>query len=268
MSRNFYKKYFLVLLFIAVIVLINKYLLADGLPNVVYGLAEKPGALALDYFGKATGYGRGLLSSGLRISQLIAENHALESEKQSLISQMAGLQKIERENTRLREQLALPLRIQHQLLEAKIFSLNQNGLTSTLLINKGMADGVRKSMAAVSRGNILAGTVDRVFEDYAQILLLDDPRSAISVKVGQNNVIAAAIGSGKPGGLILDLVTNQETIKEGDPVLTSGLDSLPEFLSVGEIVKVELKGGNLFRGVRGRLGFYPLTDPNLFLILR
>lgn len=268
MAKNFYQKYFLILAAVAGVILLNKYVLTGFLPSGVYGVFEKPGIILAGNFGEFISYARGMLSSGFSLSRLIAENEFLKIENLKLIDQAARLQKIESENVFLRKQLAVEPKIQHPLLAAKVFSLNQNIISSTLLIDKGKADGVEKSMAVISAGNVLVGMVDEVFSNHSRVLLLDDGRSAVNVKIGVNNVIARAKGFGGGGGLILDLVTNQEEIKEGDSIITSGLDYLPEFLLIGRVSGVELKGGNLFKTVDGRLLYYPLTNPNLFVILK
>ena len=266
MASNFYKRYFIIFAVYAAIVLINRYLLSNALTNTAYGLFDKPGSFLIKSFSGFSDYARGILHSGFNFSKIINENDKVKSENQILTAQLVRLQKIELENQLLREQLAVSQRDQHQLLLAKVFSLNQNSLSSTLLIDKGSADGVKKSMAVISAGNVLVGTVREVFKDYSQVLLLDDSRSEISVKVGEKDVIANARGNS--GRLILDLITNQESIKEGYLMVTSGLDYLPEFLLVGRVADVQLKGGNLFKGVNGELAIYPVNNPNLFVILK
>lgn len=266
--RKFYKTFLLILAGISGIVLINRYLFVDFLTNGVYGLFNKPGLFLTQKFGETANFLDEFLSSGFKISKIIAENNNLKTQNLELISEIAKIKQTEEENTSLKAQLGLPPKNQHQLLSVKVFSLNQSNLTSTILINRGSADGIKKSMAVIAAGNVLVGVVQEVYNDYSLAFLLDDPRSIVSVKIGGNNIIANVRGVKSYGKVFLDLITNSELVNKDDLIVTSGLDNLGESLLVGRIDNVNLQGGNLFKGVTGKLLYYPLTNPNLFILLK
>lgn len=267
MVRGFYKTYFLVSIAVSAILLINKYLFVDFWTDGLYMIFNKPGVFLVDNLGKAADFSAKVFYSSFQISKITAENEDLKTENLKLLSEVARLKKSEQENDLLRKQLTIPVEDQRQLLAAKVFSLNQNSAASTLLINKGTKDHAEKSMAVIAPGNVLIGALNRVFNDYSEVLLLDDPRSTASVKIGDAGIIANARGVGH-GQVSLELVTNNESVSQNDLVVTSGLDNLPEVLLLGKISNVGLKGGNLFKTVTAGLFDYPVTNPNLFVILR
>jgi rod shape-determining protein MreC len=150
----------------------------------------------------------------------------------------------------------------------KIFSVERSGLSYTLLIDKGAKDGVQKSTAVVAGGNILAGVIGEVFYNSSRVILLNDMRSSISVRIGNSDIIGEAKGVSSDKKIALDFVTNQDLVQEGDLVLSNGLDNLPESLILGHISKVELKGGSLFKKVEADIMFDLSMGPNLFVILK
>ena len=154
-----------------------------------------------------------------------------------------------------------------QLLIVEIFSVQRNGLYSTALINKGKADGIEKSMAVITSGNILVGAISEVFDNSALVLLVDDPRSIISIRFQGSNILAEARGD-LQNGLKINEVTYQEEIKEGDMIVTSGLDGLKESLLVGRVSKVKPGSGGLFREVVAKPLFDLSLGSDLFVILK
>jgi len=191
----------------------------------------------------------------------------LKKENNILLGHVAELESLERENDFLRNELKVAPRLGSQLLIVEIFSVQRNGLYSTALINKGKADGIEKSMAVITSGNILVGAISEVFDNSALVLLVDDPRSIISIRFQGSNILAEARGD-LQNGLKINEVTYQEEIKEGDMIVTSGLDGLKESLLVGRVSKVKPGSGGLFREVVAKPLFDLSLGSDLFVILK
>lgn len=264
------RKLFILIIVLLLLFISNEYLVKNFLQNWLYGFGRKTSLFSQDKLLLSSKLSR----SFLNFSSVAEENEELHRQNDLLLEGLASVERLQRENQNLRDQLAVGKREAANLIMARIFSLNRGRLASTLLIDKGKQDGVGKSMAVVKGGNVLVGTVAEAFENSSLVILLDDPRSKVSVKIGKSGVLAAAGGflaekSAGGGGLIaLELITGKEIVQERDLVVTSGLDGLPESLTVARIVKIGQSAGGLFRSVRAELIFDPIVQPDLFVISR
>ena len=189
MQKNL-RKILLIAFVVAGVIFLNNYVLDNFLQNVFYRAVSKPGIFLSEALGKVSKYGSSFFNRGA----VVRENDELKKENNVLLGRIAELESLKRENDFLRNELKVAPRLDSKLLIVEIFSVQKNGLFSTALINKGKADGVEKSMAVITSGNILVGTISEVFDNSALVLLVDDPRSVISVRFQGSNVLAEAEG--------------------------------------------------------------------------
>ena len=262
MTAGFYKKYFIILGLVLALIGVNRFS-DNSISNLVYQILREPGIFFSRQFAKASGYGRGVFD----LKNILGENRRLKDENAGLLGKLTNLSKLEKTNDLLREQLNIQPENERRLVLVKIINLTHNGAASAILVNKGAKDGIKKSMAIISGGNVLAGVVKEVFDNSARVILLDDPRSLVSVRVLGKNIVGGARGAaGRLGEVSLDLITNQENLAVDDLVTTSGFDNLPEGLLIGRVNRAELSGGNLFKAVEVKLFFEPFNHPELFVV--
>lgn len=261
--RDSFKKILLIVFSVTGVIFLNNYVLDNFLLNVFYLAVSKPGIFLFEKMGEASKYADDFFNRGA----IVRENSELEKENNVLLGRIAELEGLKRENNFLRNELKVASRLDSRLLLAEIFSIQKNGLYSTVLINKGKADGVEKAMAVITSGNILAGVIGETFDNSALVLLIDDPRSVISVRFQESNIIAEARGN-LQNGLKINEVTYQEEIKEGDIIVTNGLDGLKESLLVGRVSEVKPGSGGLFRKIAAKPLFNLSLGSGLFIILK
>lgn len=262
MQKNL-RKILLIVFIVMGVIFLNNYVLDNFLQNEFYRAVSKPGIFLSEALGKISKYSVSFFNR----RAVVRENDELKKENNVLLGHIAELEGLKRENDFLRNELKVAPRLDSQLLLVEIFSVQKNGLFSTALINKGRADGVEKSMAVITSGNILVGRVNEVFENSALVLLIDDPRSVVSVRFQGSNIIAEAKGD-LQNGLKINEVTYQEEIKESDMIVTSGLDGLKESLLVGRVSGVKPGSGGLFREVIAKPLFDLSLGSDLFVILQ
>lgn len=244
--------------------LVNQFIFKNAIPNLVYYAYHGPGVFFSRQFANFSAYSKSFFNR----SGLIDENDKLKKENYDLLGRLAVLEELKRENESLRRQLNVSQRSPRKLLIADVFSAEKTDISSTMLIDKGVKDGVEKKMAVISGGNVLAGVIEEVFDGYSKVMLLNDPRSDVSVRIGGLRIVGGVKGSASGGNkVILDFVTNKDPVQEGDLIMTSGLDNLPESLLVGRVSKVDLSGGNLFKEVEADLMFDLSLESNIFVIL-
>jgi len=263
MQRGSLVKILLIVFIMMGVIFLNNYILNNFLQNEFYRAVSKPGIFLSEALGKVSKYGGSFFNRGA----IIRENDELKKENNILLGRVAELDNLKRENDFLRNELKVAPRLDSKLLIVEIFSVQKNGLFSTALINKGRADGVEKSMAVITSGNILVGMVGEVFDNSALVLLVDDPRSVVSVRFQGSNILAEAEGN-LQNGLKINEVTYQEEVKEGDMIVTSGLDGLKESLLVGRVSGVKSGSGGLFREVVAKPLFDLSLGSDLFVILK
>lgn len=152
---------------------------------------------------------------------------------------------LEAENDRLRALLALRERLPARTVGAEVVAREWNGFTRGLTIDRGRAEGVeRLAPVIVTRG--VVGRIAGLRRGSAVVQLLTDPASSIGAVV--NRTRAQGLVEGVAGGrLRLKLAANEEGVRAGDLVFTSGIGELfPKGLPLGRVLWVYPPSG-LFR---------------------
>lgn len=263
MNKFFFKKFLLVVFIVGGIVSFNNYFLSNFLQNLVYKALERPGIFVTGNLLNFSKYSAGFLNT----KDVIDEKSRLEKENNVLRGQLAEIDSLKRENKFLRDELVVAGRLDSPLILVQIFSIQKGALSSTALINKGSKDGVKKSLPVITTGNVLVGIVEQVFDNSSLVLLLDDPRAKISGRIQDSRVLVDVVGKTQ-NRLGLDLVAVGDEVKEGDTVVTSGLDGMPEALLIADVTKVEISSGSLFKTVTAQPLFDPSLGSGLFVILK
>ena len=134
-------------------------------------------------------------------------------------------------------------------LDASVIARDTSNVRSLIAIDSGSGDGVREGMIVVSEGRSLVGTVSRVFDDYAWVTLITDPKSAVSAMVQESR--AEGVVAGNYGGeLIMEFVGQGAVVKTGDFVITSGVGGgYPQGITIGRVSRVKKTEQDLFQSV-------------------
>lgn len=104
----------------------------------------------------------------------------------------------------------------------------------TIVINRGVRDGVRVGMPVVT-GQGLVGRVINVSANAARVQLITSEFSSVSARTQTNRVEGAVIGLAS-GALRLTLIPQGAQVQVGDLVLTSGLGgNLPPDIVIGQV---------------------------------
>ncbi len=185
-----------------------------------------------------------------RLSQLRAEDEALREANIALRSQIVALQEAQIENETLRRQLnfksAAP---NYELLSAEVIGHDPNNLLRYLIIDRGSADGISRSMPVLTAEGVV-GRISEVSANSAQVMLITDPSSSISALIQRSR--ATGIVQGYPGDeLVMRYIPQGDTVLPGDMVLTSGLGgNFPKRLVIGQVASVEKQDVAMFQEAR------------------
>ncbi|GAB4415987.1 MAG: rod shape-determining protein MreC [Thermodesulfovibrionales bacterium] len=170
------------------------------------------------------------------------ENTRLREEINRLLLEQQKYREIFFENQRLREALSLRERERRYVTTARVISRGPDRWSDTVVIDKGRRDSISKDMAVITpRG--LVGKVSLVDDSYAYVLLVTDINFSAAVKVQETRRDAILSGAGI-GRCILKYIPQEEAVKKGEVIVTSGFDDLfPHDLVVGYVSKVSRDTG-------------------------
>ena len=154
---------------------------------------------------------------------------------------------IRKENARLKEQLGFADSIQQKTIPANIISRGADNLHTTLIIDKGSKDGIKKNMSvvAIQNGNIgVVGKVVSVGYNTAQIMNIFNSSCSISARMQNTRDIGLVTGNGTEDKPLSMKYITKRVISElhfGDIVVTSGENgNYVKEIPIGTISKVSI----------------------------
>lgn len=181
---------------------------------------------------------------------LSAENKKLRDENERLTSELARA----REDA-IQQQSASDLdTVRGQfpndvLVSGTVVSRDSSSVRSLIAIDRGRSDGVREGQIVVSEGRSLVGTIAKVFDSYAWIMLITDPKSAVSAIVQESRAEGVVAGN-YDASLNMEFVGQGAAVKQGDFVLTSGVGGgYPAGIVIGRVSVVQKTDQDLFQKV-------------------
>ncbi len=204
--------------------------------------AERAGSWALDGV-------RGGWSEYIGLFRANRENQRLRAQVGELTMRTSELESRAAEAGRLGA--LLQFRDAHAdapLLAARVIG-GDAGTARAIYLDRGERDGVQQNMGVITPQGVV-GKVLEVYSTTSQVLLLTDKNGGAGALLADSRTQGAARGSGGPL-LQLDYVSNDQEVKAGDRVLTSGMDRIfPKDLPLGTVV--DAKPGNPFKQIQVR----------------
>lgn len=201
-----------------------------------------------------------------KISLRDEDNRRLIEEIQRLTLEQQRHREIFFENQRLREALGLKERERRYVAAARIISRGLDRWSNIIVIEKGRRDGIEKDMAVITPAGIV-GKVSSAGEHYSYVLLISDISFSAAVRIQESRKEAILSGTGARR-CVLKYVPEEDEVKEGEIVVTSGFDDLfPPELPVGYIFRVSKKRDSIFQEIEVA-PFQDLTRLDEVIIVR
>lgn len=154
---------------------------------------------------------------------------------------------VRKENTRLKEQLGLVSRIQQKTVTANIISRGADNIHTTIIIDKGSRDGIKKNMSVLSvqGGNIgVVGKIIAVGFSTSQIMPVYNINCSISARMQNTRDIGLVSGNGLEDAPLSMKHIKKKVIGElhyGDVIVTSGENgNYPKDIPIGTISKISV----------------------------
>jgi rod shape-determining protein MreC len=175
------------------------------------------------------------------------ENHLLKEEVERLRLDNSLTNELLLENGRLRDLLNFRKLQPPSAIAVQVIGKELSPASSTITINKGSDDGIRKDMAVITASGVV-GKIMTVLPRTAKVILLTDPGNTLAVRVQRNR--EEGLLEGKLVNCALKYVSYYADIQEGDLLVTSGLDGIyPKGLPVGTVIKVTRREARAFQTV-------------------
>ena len=220
-----------------------------------------------------------LLNSGENISSVSSiflnpnnldeENKKLRKENEDLLSTVSFLRdKVKQEyDLKIAEENIKDSKF--KVVSVKIIGLDP--INDTVIIDRGKDFGILENMPIISKEKVLFGKVSKVYDNFSQITLISSINSAVNAKVQSDDIAREAIfgvlkGEGN-NSVYLDLVNFELDLKEGDTLVSSGLDGVfPKNLLIGSILSVNKSDLKPFQTAEVKTFLRAQDTENLFII--
>lgn len=152
------------------------------------------------------------------------ENADLRRQQLSSGERLLRFELLERENRHLRELLDMSRRVEVKSIAADILYNAPDPFARKVILDRGAQQGVEAGLAVVDAKGVV-GQVTRVHPVQSEVTLLTDRNQSIPVSVLRNGVRGVLFGSGH-GRLEMRFVLADADVREGDQLVTSGLDGV------------------------------------------
>jgi rod shape-determining protein MreC len=210
------------------------------------GFVARPLGVALSGAGNTlTGWVQVLTSVG----SLAKQNQQLRTENAALRQQLSQAAEFRAQNEELRQQLNVGGIRTDSLAAAEVIGYQPDNFRQFITIGRGSSDGIKAGMAVVSQG-ALVGTVQEVTPTTAKVFLLIDPNFRVTA-LDQDSPTSGTIRGQIGNGLTMDKIAQNEQVKPGDTIVTSGTGTeIPKGLIVGRVQTVDKKDNGVFQSAQ------------------
>jgi rod shape-determining protein MreC len=184
----------------------------------------------------------------------VSQLRSLQKDYEALLDKMRGYELRERdfaalkeENQRLRELLDLRSLPDMKKIAAHIIAKDPSNIYSSLVIDKGYLEGIKKYMPVVAYQDGVEGLVGKIIEVKASTSVLQpiyDQRFFAAARLAMTRAEGMIRGQGfrdSPLNLLYIPKGEADQLKQGDIVVTSGLDQVfPPEIMIGRVERFRL----------------------------
>lgn len=173
------------------------------------------------------------------VNRLRAENAELRRLETANANALLQTEQLVAENQQLRQLLAMRERTAIRSTVAEVLYDARDAFSRKLVLDKGQQNGVIAGQPVIDASGIV-GQVTRVYPLSSEVTLVTDRRSTIPVEIRRTGERSVAFGGSPDGTIELRYLRTNADVRDGDVLVTSGLDGLfPPGLPVGTVRSVE-----------------------------
>lgn len=133
------------------------------------------------------------------------------------------------------------LKMHENILPAQVIGLDASNYYKSVIINKGILDGLKKNMIVLDKnGNLVGRIIDPISLKESRVQLITDNESGIGVFSQKVKARGVLVGDGQGQCFLKYVLGTTKDISEGEEVITSGFDRIyPPGIRVGKIISYE-----------------------------
>ena len=179
------------------------------------------------------------------------DNAGLRRENFENAALLLQLKALQAENRQLRELLAARERFEIGFAATEVLYASRDPFSRKVVIDRGSQQDVRPGQPVVDdRG--LVGQVTRVYPWLSEVTLVTDKGQFVPVQNVRNGLRAVLSGTGSDGTLELRFIPVNADYRNGDELVTSGIDGVyPPGLPVARVAEVERGADQIFARITG-----------------
>jgi rod shape-determining protein MreC len=167
------------------------------------------------------------------------ENAALKTKQLRAAPELLRLEALQEENNQLRRLLDAQERLPGKSVFAEILYAGRDPFSRKVVIDKGSQHNIQAGQPVIDDVGVI-GQVTRVYLLMSEVTLLSDKDQAIPLQVQRNGLRAVAYGGAEGGMLDLRFMAANADIRNGDTLVTSGIDgTYPPGLPVATVARIE-----------------------------
>lgn len=203
----------------------------QGLAALVYPLEVVAGAPVSAYRG---------VSEYLTLQRnLVAENRQLRQQNLQRGAELQRFRTLQQENVQLRELFGVASQLPQPPRLGEIVYAGRDPFSRKVVINLGAQHGVNAGQAVTDDLGVI-GQITRVYAFTSEVTLVTNKELAVPVQVERSGLRAIAFGNGRENVLDLPYLPVNVDVREGDVLVTSGIDGVyPSGLAVARVKLVD-----------------------------
>ncbi|MGH7860346.1 MAG: rod shape-determining protein MreC, partial [Candidatus Binatia bacterium] len=187
-----------------------------------------------------------LWSRYLGLVGVAEDNEILRERLRLLEAERHRAAEVELQNQRLQLLLNFRTQLAAEAIAARVIGLDASSLFRSFTLDRGERDGIRPGMAVVCADGVV-GRIAQVSPNASRVLLLTNHNSGVDAIVQRTRARGIVEGV-LEGGATMKYLRQTEDVKDGDVVVTSGVDGIyPKGVMIGRIIRVERKDYGLFQ---------------------
>jgi rod shape-determining protein MreC len=180
------------------------------------------------------------------VAKLRSENAELRQIEASNARALLQNEQLSSENAQLRRLLEMRDQVRIKSTVAEVLYETRDSFTRKVVINRGLLNEVYPGQPVIDARGVI-GQVVRVTQYSAEVQLVTDPNALLPVEVQRSGQRAVAYGGPGPGAMELRFLASNSDIKDGDLIVTSGLDRIyPAGLPVGKVKRFDRNASSSF----------------------
>ncbi|PKO45208.1 MAG: rod shape-determining protein MreC [Betaproteobacteria bacterium HGW-Betaproteobacteria-22] len=177
---------------------------------------------------------------------LLNDNQQLKQQALTQKIAMQRLASLELENAHLRNLLSASQALAEVSKLAEIMRVGNDPFTKKIIVNRGSIHEIITGAAVVDADGVI-GQITRVYPSSSEITLITDKSLTIPIQIERNGLRAIAFGNGKDNTLNLPFLPANVDIKQGDKLVTSGIDGVyPAGLAVAIVKEIKINSDSPF----------------------